>query len=219
MEQAQAGSASPAAATLVARQVLNAGSGPRTARQLHPGFKGPGWREVRVDIDPSAEPDVVGSITEMGEAFADGSFEAVWCSHVLEHLFTHQVAAALAEFRRVLRPDGFALISSPDIEAVAALIVKHGLDHVAYVSLAGPITALDILYGHSASIARGRTSMAHHTGFSSGSLGRRLIEAGFSSVLVKQENFDLWALALMPEADKPSIQTQLKAAGLDMLDA
>src|SRR5260221_459409 len=204
MEQVQESTERPTATAASARRVLNAGSGPSTARQLHPGFRSPGWRETRIDIDPAAEPDVVGSITDMTEPFAGGSFDAVWCSHVLEHLFTHQVPAALAEFRRVLRPDGFALVTSPDVEAVAALIVERGLDQVAYVSLAGPISALDILYGHSASIARGRTSMAHHTGFSSASIGQRLIDAGFSSVLVKQEQFDLWALALMAEADKPA---------------
>jgi SAM-dependent methyltransferase len=219
MEQVQESTAHPTPAAAPARRVLNAGAGPRTARQLHPGFRSPSWRETRIDIDPAAEPDVVGSITAMAESFPDQSFHAVWCSHVLEHLFTHQVPAALAEFRRVLTPDGFALITSPDVEAVAGLIVEHGLDHLAYVSQAGPITALDILYGHSASIARGRTSMAHHTGFSGASLGRRLIDAGFSSVLVKQELFDLWALALMPEADKAAIQVQLKAVGLDMSDA
>jgi SAM-dependent methyltransferase len=219
MEQLQESTDRPAATAASARLVLNAGSGPRTARQLHPGFRSPGWRETRIDVDPAAEPDVVGSITDMTEPFAANSFDAVWCSHVLEHLFTHQVPAALAEFRRVLKPDGFALVTSPDVEAVAALIVERGLDHVAYVSLAGPISTLDILYGHTTSIARGRTSMAHHTGFSSASLGQRLIDAGFSSVLVKQEQFDLWALALMAEADKPAIQTLLRAAGLDMFDA
>jgi SAM-dependent methyltransferase len=218
MEQVQESPAHHAPTALLHRQVLNAGSGPRTARQLHRGFKGPAWREVRIDIDPASEPDVVGSITDMAETFTDHSFDAVWCSHVLEHLFTHQVPAALSEFRRVLKPDGFALISSPDVESVAALVIEHGLDHIAYVSLAGPITALDMLYGHAASIARGRSSMAHHTGFSASSLGQRLVDAGFSSALVKQDKFDLCALALMPEADKPAIQTQLKAAGLDMFE-
>ena len=60
-----------------------------------------------------------------------------------------------------LKPDGFALITSPDLEAVASLILDHGLDHVAYTSPAGPITPLDMLFGHSASIARGSLSMAH----------------------------------------------------------
>ena len=79
---------------------------------------------------------------------------------------------ALAEFKRVLRPEGFALITLPDLEAVAALIVDHGLDHVAYTAAAGPITALDMLFGHVGSVTRGLLHMAHNTGFTSASFNR-----------------------------------------------
>jgi SAM-dependent methyltransferase len=218
MEQPPAAVIADMNAACRTRRVLNAGSGPRSARQLHSGFRSDGWQEVRIDLDAASEPDVVGSITDMAAAFPGQSFDAVWCSHVLEHLFAHEVPAALAEFQRILRVDGFALITSPDLEAVAGLVVAHGLDHVAYVSPAGPITPLDMLYGHSASVARGRTAMAHRTGFSDAMLGQRLIAAGFASVLVKREQFDLWALALMPDADKPAIQAELAAAGLHMVE-
>ena len=42
--------------------------------------------------------------------------------------------------------------------------------------------------------------------------------AGFVEVLVKPDRFDLWALALMEQADKPGIQAMLDAAGLDMFE-
>jgi len=197
------------------RRVLNAGSGSRAARQLHSAFAAGDWQEVRLDLDPSVAPDVVGSVTDMRAAFADGSFDAIWCSHVMEHLFAHQVSEALAEFRRVLRPDGFALITSPDLETVAELVAARGLDAVIYVSAAGPITPLDMIFGHGASLARGREPMAHRTGFSCASLGNLLIEAGFASVRAKRELYDLWALALMPDADAEAIVASLKEAGLD----
>lgn len=44
--------------------------------------------------------------------FPDDSFDAVVSFETLEHLAEHDVL--MAEFRRVLRPDGFLLISSPD---------------------------------------------------------------------------------------------------------
>src|SRR5262249_31910088 len=81
MEQVQESPVLPATSTPRLRQVLNAGSGPRTARQLHAGFKGLMWRETRIDIDPAAEPDIVGSIAEMTDTVADQGFDAVWCSH------------------------------------------------------------------------------------------------------------------------------------------
>jgi hypothetical protein len=199
-----------------ARRVLNAGSGSRSARQLHPLFAPASWDELRVDIDAESEPDVVASIADMGEAVADGAFDAVWCSHVLEHLFAHEVPLAAAEFRRVLGRDGFALITSPDIETVAAMILEGGLDRIAYQSPSGPITAHDMLFGHSPSLARGRWAMAHNTGFTCASLGDILVAAGFAEVVAKRQRFDLWAVALMPDADRKAILAELRAAGLDM---
>ena len=171
-----------------------------------------------MDIDKEVAPDIIGSVTNMGSEVASGSFDAIWSSHSLEHLYAHDVPQALAEFKRVLRPDGFALITCPDLEEISALVTRRGLDHVAYVSPLGPITPLDMFFGHSASIARGNIYMAHNTGFTCASLGRLLIEAGFPIVLVKRESFDLWALALMESADKAMLQRQLQSAGLDMFD-
>jgi ubiquinone/menaquinone biosynthesis C-methylase UbiE len=43
--------------------------------------------------------------------FADGTFEVVWCSEVLEHLF--DPAFALREMQRVLKPGGRLLVTVP----------------------------------------------------------------------------------------------------------
>lgn len=45
--------------------------------------------------------------------FADGSFDAVICSSVLYHEWVLDVAGALREMHRVLRPDGLLLINLP----------------------------------------------------------------------------------------------------------
>ena len=200
------------------KRVLNAGSGSYAPHKLHPVFAREVWQEIRLDVDPQAKPDVVSSITDMRSSVAPQSFDAIWSSHSLEHLYAHEVPLALAEFKRVLKPDGFALITSPDLEAVASLILDHGLDHVAYTSPAGPITPHDMLFGHSASVTRGQLYMAHKTGFTCASLGRRFIDAGFPVVLVKREGLNLWALGLMQDADQTSIQHKLNAAGLDLCE-
>jgi SAM-dependent methyltransferase len=204
--------------TLRIKRVLNAGSGSRHARQLHSVFAREAWQEIRIDINATVNPDVVGSVTDMSFAFPPQSFDAIWSSHILEHLHAHEVPFALREFRRVLKADGFALITCPDIEAVASFIVDHGVDGVAYISPAGPIAGLDLLYGHSTSIARGQLHMAHKTGFTCASLGQLLLDAGFFTVLAKRERFNLWAVALAEQADKVVIQRQLAQAGLDMFD-
>jgi SAM-dependent methyltransferase len=201
------------------KRVLNAGAGPRSQNSLHAIFRNGDWREVRLDINPATAPDVVASVTNMRAFFSAASFDAVWSSHSLEHLHTHEVPSALSELRHVLKADGFALITCPDLEAVASALIDHGLDHVAYVSAIGPITPLDMLFGHSASLAAGNRHMAHRTGFTAARLGRLLLDAGFATVLTRTLRFDLWALALMRQADQAAIAGQFRAARFDIFDA
>ncbi|MGP0095002.1 MAG: class I SAM-dependent methyltransferase [Xanthobacteraceae bacterium] len=218
MENSQAETLPARASASPPKRFLNAGSGPYSARTLRPLFLPGEWEEIRLDINPKVNPDIVGSIIDLKSQIASASFEALWCSHMLEHLYAHEVPPALSEVHRILKQDGFALITSPDIETAASLIVEHGLHHVAYQSAAGPITPHDILFGHSASIARGNHFMSHKTGFTCARLGELLLDAGFTTVLVKREKFDLWALALREHADQEAVQRQLLLAGIDLSD-
>jgi SAM-dependent methyltransferase len=201
------------------RKVLHAGCGTKAAHRLHPMFKITGnWEEIRLDVDPGVKPDIVCSTVDMRHAVASGSVDAVWSSHSIEHLHDHEVPRALSEFRRVLRNDGFALIRCPDIEAVVEAIARHGLESLAYTSPAGPITPLDMLYGHRASIARGEKYMAHHTAFTDTRLARLLLEAGFSAVNTRRApGFDLWAVAFLPDTPIDKRLAELAQAGLDII--
>ena len=197
------------------RRFLNAGSGPRSNRRVGGLFDPGRWREIRFDVDAAVDPDVVGSMTDMRAHFAAQSFDAVWSSHSLEHLHSHEIPIALAEFRRVLKPDGYALITCPDLETVMTLFLKHGPDHVVYHSPAGPITPLDMVFGHAPSIAAGSTHMAHRSGLTAERLGGLLVKAGFAEVVTRRQDYDLWALALAEHADRATIVRRLQAAGLD----
>ena len=73
--------------------------------------------EVRLDIDPSCEPDIIANMMSMGEI---GPFDALYCSHALEHLYPHEVPVALAEFRRVLAPNSPVVVFVPDLEGISA---------------------------------------------------------------------------------------------------
>src|SRR3954451_8011278 len=97
------------------RTVLHVGCGVKLPHKLHQAFHTPEWRELRLDIDPNVQPDIVGSITDM-RMVETASVDAVWSSHNLEHLYAHEVPVALAEFYRVLRPGGFLLITMPDLQ-------------------------------------------------------------------------------------------------------
>jgi SAM-dependent methyltransferase len=199
------------------RRVLHTGCGHKGPHRLHPVFQSAGaWEEIRLDVDASVMPDIVCSTSNMRHVVPTASVDAIWSSHSIEHLFDHEVPQTLAEFLRVLRPDGFALIRCPDLQAIFEQIAKHGLESIAYKAPAGPITPLDMLYGHRASVARGETFMAHHTGFTDVRLGRLLLEAGFAEINVKRApGFDLWAIAFAGSADIERCLADLARAGLD----
>lgn len=178
------------------RSLLHVGCGPKTLAQTTRGFADGSWSEVRLDIDPAVRPDIVGSMTDMSRV-PSGSVNAIYSSHNIEHLYPHDVPVALGEFVRVLTDDGFCVVTCPDLRSVARLVAEDRLLQPAYQSPAGPITPLDILYGHRASMARGSLYMAHRCGFTEKVLRATLAACGFRSVasLTRPGFFDLWAVA------------------------
>jgi predicted SAM-dependent methyltransferase len=188
----------PGDGAVPSKTVLNVGCGYPLRQKLHRHFHRPEWREIRLDLDPAVQPDIVCSITDISPVAAD-SVDAVWSSHNLEHLQRHEVPQALAEFFRVLKPHGLLLLTLPDLQQVARLVAEDRLEDSAYISQSGPITPLDMIFGHTASLARGNQFMAHRTGFTARSLHKLLSEAGFVEVASRQgASFDLWATGYKP---------------------
>lgn len=179
------------------RTVLHAGCGDAGPDGLPVDFRGPNWREVRLDLDPNVKPDIVASITNL-IGVADVSVDAVWTAHVLEHLFAHEVPLALREFFRVLKPGGTLALAVPDIQAVAERVANGGLEAVAYESPAGPICPIDMLYGLRWAIAQGNHYMAHKTGFTATTLGLKMGHAGLVNVVVDRQGFNLVATGEKP---------------------
>lgn len=191
---------------------LHVGCGPKRKDQTTRGFNTPEWNELRLDINEAVNPDIVGTMLDMS-AVADASVDAVFSSHNIEHLYPHEVPLALAEFKRVLKPDGVVVITCPDLQSVAALIAEDKLTEPAYVSPAGPIAPLDILYGHRPQLAAGNLYMAHRCGFTQKVLTSTLQAAGFAMVAAKRRghpHYDLWALATV----RPMEEAALRALAL-----
>jgi SAM-dependent methyltransferase len=197
-------------------RVLHVGCGYPATHRLHACFRsGDSWEEIRVDVDPRVKPDIVCSTVDMSAAVADGSVDAVWSSHTIEHLADHEVVPAFSEFRRVIDDTGFLLLRCPDLRAIALCLIGHGPEHVAYESPAGPITPLDMLFGHRRSVAAGNDYMAHHTGFTDDRIGGLLLETGFAEVRTRTENLDLWTVAFAGGADVEHILGRLARSGID----
>ena len=99
--------------------------------------------------------------------YPDGSVTEIWASHCLEHIEPARVGAVLAEWHRVLRPTGPAIISVPNLD-YAARYWLHGPDRGA---------ALQLLFG-----SPDEPGGLHQTGWSPASFRAELEAAGFAVV-------------------------------------
>lgn len=80
-----------------------------------------------MNIQPGPGVDHVGSAIDLS-AFEAASFDEVYASHVLEHLaYQTELVSALAEMRRVLKPEGLLRISVPDLDVLCRLITRPDL--------------------------------------------------------------------------------------------
>lgn len=175
-------------------RVLNVGGSSKTT-QMPTHYQQ--WRQCYLDIDPRWNPDILCDARELTTQEA-GSFDAIYCSHNLEHYYNHDVAKVLAGFLHVLEPDGFAEIKVPDMRMVMQAMLERNLDidEPLYISPAGPISTLDIIYGFGVEIERANTDFyAHKTGFTPTSLQRTLNAAGFPFVFLANGPLEVRALA------------------------
>ena len=91
---------------------LNVGCG----KHFHPAW---------TNLDLQARPRVIQHDLRTRLPFPEGRFEAVYHSHVLEHLPRADGLRLLQECARVLRPKGIIRVAVPDLEAIARLYIKY----------------------------------------------------------------------------------------------
>jgi SAM-dependent methyltransferase len=161
------------------------------------------WDEVRVDIDQDLPNiDIYADMSNMNNIY-ESSCDAIFSCHSIEHLNAHDALQALKEFKRILRGDGFAIITCPDLQIAAQHIANGDGTKQLYVSPAGPITALDMVFGYNR-FTKTNPHMAHRWGYDSRLLASVLHQAGFQTVAVMRNptGLDLWAVA------SPNVQSQ-----------
>lgn len=166
--------------------VLHLGCGAVAQAKLPPVFRAGDWRTIRVDTDPDVHPDFVAGLTDL-HGISDGLADAVYSSTAIEKLPSHEALAALREMHRVLKPHGFALICLPDLQEVARYICAGKLEEPLYMSPAGPVAPLDILYGHRPAMAADAGFEPPRTGFTSATIAAALISAGFAASVLQRD--------------------------------
>tara|TARA_B100000530_G_scaffold328228_1_gene268805 strand:+ start:321 stop:932 length:612 start_codon:yes stop_codon:yes gene_type:complete len=186
------------------KQFLHLGCGHLRKDRSTPEFRTDKWDEVRVDIDSNVDPDIEATMTDLS-VIEDKSYDAIYSSHNIEHLYAHEVELALNEMSRVLKDDGFLIITCPDLKSVAAQVAEGRLVETLYESGKGPISALDILYGLRSDIRDGNYHMAHKVGFTAQVLYSSLLTFGFKRAVIAEHpaTYVLWGIATKNENDIP----------------
>jgi predicted SAM-dependent methyltransferase len=153
--------------------VLNVGSGNVSVKTQSSLFND--WKELKVDLDDSTNPDIISDIRNLKE-IDDNSIDAIWACHVVEHLCWQELPDVFNSFVRVLKNDGFCIIRVPDLGAIADLIKEKLLEPV-YTTQSGlGVAPIDMIYGHRifSSSEDGNDFMLHKTGFTQQSMSEIL---------------------------------------------
>jgi SAM-dependent methyltransferase len=187
------------------KRLLNVGGGSKSI-PLPPEYTG--FEHVLLDIDPQGAPDIVLDGRQLGE-LAPAQFDAIYCSHNLEHYFRHDVPKVLGGFFHVLKPGGFAQIRVPDLTELMRRVVqgKIDLEETLYVSPAGPIAPIDVIYGLGRQIeTSGVDFFAHKTGFSDQSLARAVERAGFAPNFSRVADLEINLIAFKGTPDPDNLR-------------
>ena len=183
------------------KTLLNIGAGhPKGNDSIPLMFRSIPWKELRMDVDPANEPDVLASMLDMSP-LASSSVDAAYSSHTIEHLYPAEIPVAVDEIFRVLKPDGFVVIVCPDLQAAAEMIAEDRLFDTAYDAPVGPVTPFDIVFSHRRYTGRDRPYMAHHSGFTMSSLVRTFKEGGFPAVAGMRDREGFQLLLVAAKAD------------------
>jgi len=178
------------------RKILHVGCG---AKGTVLPYEFAAYKETRLDANAACQPDIVASAVAMPMIESE-SFDCVFASHMIEHLYAHEVAMALAEFRRVLKPGGQVVLFTPDLQGIGGYLAMDQAHLPLMQTGWGPVAPLDMIYGHRPNTGLD-THQAHRTGFTKTVLKNALLQAGFTAVEVKQSNrFELEGRAFKPEA-------------------
>ena len=83
-------------------------------------------------------------------------YDAVYCSHNLEHYYGTTCPKSCPDFSMFSKTFGFAHIRVPDLGEVMSTVVQRGLDidDFLYQSPSGPITVRDVLFGYGVELER-----------------------------------------------------------------
>ena len=174
--------------------VLNIGCGKTKLESQSGHFTD--WKEIRVDAFENDSAHLITSIVDLNKV-PNESVDAIWASHVVEHNYWHDLPKVFNNMLRVLKEDGFGIIRVPDLGSIAERIEEGLLDTV-YDSSAGPVSVIDMIYGHRGFVESWGDGMCHKTGFTKKSM-EQLMGAFNIKSYVKAEGGEVVAIIFKGE--------------------
>lgn len=194
------------------KKFLHVGCGPKRKNSTTKVFNTDDWEELTLDIDPSCNPDFIGTMTDLS-MIEDESFDAVYSSHNIEHLFIHDALVAVKEFNRILKKTGYVMIICPDLISTCEQILKKGLFKPLYytkdpktggLSKESYVSGIDILYGWRPELQKGNYYMAHKSGYDEKGLVSLFRENDFKYIFStsRKNFFDIQLLAFKDTVDQ-----------------
>ncbi len=189
------------------KRVLNVGGATKNT-PLPPHFSK--YEHHLLDIRSGPDIDLQHDARCLTELAPD-QYEAIYCSHNLEHYHRYEVYRVLAGFQHILRPGGFVQIIVPDVRYVMERMIKqgHDLDQILYQSPVGPIKYRDVIYGYGPEIeSTGQDFYAHKTGFSVAILKKVLMQAGFKWLAIGDipQRYEVLAYAAFNAPEPETLQ-------------
>jgi SAM-dependent methyltransferase len=174
--------------------VLNIGCGKTKLEHQSNYFKD--WKEIRIDAYKNDTAHLITSIVDLNKV-PNESVDAIWASHVVEHNYWHDLPKVFNNMLRVLKEDGFGVIRVPDLGSIAERIEEGLLDTV-YDSSAGPVSVIDMIYGHRGFVESWGDGMCHKTGFTKKSM-EQLLSAFNIKGYVKSDGGEVVAIIFKGE--------------------
>lgn len=130
------------------------------------------------DIDPRYQNIV--KVDARSIQFTD--LEAIYASHIVEHISIEEVPKMLKHWYEVLAPGGKVIINVPDMEWLAKEIITVERGEEASSGYFNTVDKLMyVIYGP------GEGFDQHKSGFTKGTLYQKLHEAGFKDIDIIQE--------------------------------
>ena len=162
-----------------------------------------GWEQHTLDIDANVKPDIICDAKKMHTLKT--KYDAIYCSHNLEHFYKHELPQVLSGFMHVLKPNGFANVAVPDMNAVFEAARGRDIDDTWYKVPGGAVSFHDVIYGWGRQVSQGNLYYCHKTGFTEKSLGKTMRGCGFKQVLTATDgagNLHAFAFRQKPSRDK-----------------